>query len=75
MKWLDKIGYTPLVIVAILLGMAPLDPEPHLWQKLKMLFGGTLVRPLDIFDLFFHGAVPALLILKISKTMLKTSQK
>jgi len=72
MKWLDKIGYTPLVIVAILLGMAPLDPEPHLWQKLKMLMDGTLVKPLDMFDLFFHGTAPLLLILKLSKSIIKS---
>ncbi len=71
MKWLDKIGYVPLVIVAVLLGLAPFVPEPHLWQKLNMLMDGTLIKPMDIFDLFFHGAAPALLILKLSKTILK----
>ncbi len=72
MKWLDKIGYTPLVVVAVLLGLAPLSPEPHLWQKLKMLMDGTLVKPLDMFDLFFHGTAPLLLILKLSKSIIKS---
>ncbi|MFV1993106.1 MAG: RND transporter [Acidiferrobacterales bacterium] len=71
MKWLDKIGYTPLVIVAVLLGLAPFVPEPHLWQKLNMLMDGILIKPMDIFDLVFHGSGPVLLLLKVSKTILK----
>lgn len=67
MKWLDKIPYTVLVPLAVLLGLAPFVPEPHLWQKLKMLFAGTLVRPIDIFDLFLHGAPLLLLLLKLAR--------
>jgi hypothetical protein len=33
----------------------------HLWEKLKMLFAGALTRPIDIFDLFLHGAPVVLL--------------
>jgi hypothetical protein len=40
-------------------------PEPHLWQKLKMLFVGELARPIDIFDLVWHAAPVALLGLKL----------
>lgn len=47
------------------MGLAPLVPEPHLWQKLRMLAQGDLVRPLDIFDLILHGALPLLLVLKL----------
>ena len=47
----------PLVIIACLtLGFAPFVPEPHIWEKLKMLAGGTLSRPIDIFDLLMHAA-------------------
>jgi len=42
-------------------------PEPHLWQKLKMLFAGTLTRPVDIFDLFLHGTPLVLLVLKLMR--------
>ena len=51
MRWLDKIPYSLLVPMAILLALLPFQPEPHLWEKLKMLFAGTLVRPIDILDL------------------------
>ncbi len=65
MKWLDKIPLTTLLIVALLLGLAPFTPEPHLWQKLKMLVASELVKPLDIFDLFLHGAPVVLLGVKL----------
>ena len=65
MKWLCRIPMIPLVLVAIFIGLAPFTPEPHLWEKLNMLFDGTLSRPLDIFDLFWHGTVPVLLFIKI----------
>ncbi len=65
MKWLDKIPLSMLVPVALVLAILPVMPEPHLWQKLKMLFDGTLQRPLDIFDLFLHGTPLLLLILKL----------
>ena len=64
-KWLDRIPYVYLAPLAILLALAPFSPEPHLWEKLKMLFAGTLVRPIDIFDLFLHGTPLLILILKM----------
>lgn len=64
MRWLDRIPYYLLVPLALGLGLAPFAPEPHLWQKLKMLAAGTLVRPLDVFDLFYHAAPALLLALK-----------
>jgi len=65
MKWLDSIPYILIAPLAILLALAPFSPEPHLWEKLNMLFAGTLVRPVDIFDLFLHGTPLALLVLKM----------
>ena len=65
MKWLDRIPLPTLVIMTLLLGLAPFAPEPHLWQKLKMLFGGTLARPIDIFDLVMHATPALVLILKL----------
>lgn len=67
MQWLDKIPLTALVIAALALGLAPLTPEPHLWQKLKMLVNGTLSQPIDIFDLVMHASLPLLLILRLAR--------
>jgi len=69
MKWLDRIPYLYITPLAILLALAPFSPEPHLWEKLKMLFAGTLVRPVDIFDLFLHGTPLLLLLLKLSGSL------
>lgn len=59
---LNEIPYTILILFAIFLGLAPFVPEPHLLEKIRMLFQGTLSRPVDIFDLLFH-LFPALLLL------------
>lgn len=65
MQWLDKIPLTALVIAALALGLAPFTPEPHLWEKLKMLAGGTLSQPIDIFDLVMHASLPMLLAIRL----------
>jgi hypothetical protein len=63
--WLDKIPLTALVLAALALGLAPFTPEPHLWQKLRMLANGTLSQPIDIFDLAMHASVPLLLVVRL----------
>jgi hypothetical protein len=65
MAWLDRIPLWILVVVALTLGLAPFVPEPHVWEKLGMLADGTLRRPIDIFDLLYHGAPWVLLALKL----------
>ena len=65
MRWLDRIPYGVLVPFALFLTFAPFWPEPHLWEKLKMLATGTLVRPIDMFDLFLHATPLVLLVLKL----------
>ena len=64
MKFLDKIPFSTLIIISLLLGLAPFSPEPHVWEKLKMLADGSLTKPIDIFDLCMHGTPWVLLILK-----------
>lgn len=41
--------------MAIILGLAPFYPVPHLIEKIDMLVQGELSRPIDIFDLFWHS--------------------
>lgn len=69
MKLLDSIDWTTAIIVALLLGLAPFFPEPHLWEKLKMLLAGELQRGLDWFDLLMHGAPLVLLVLKAARDL------
>lgn len=62
LRWLDDLPVALLLAVAILAAVAPVIPEPHLWEKLKMLAAGELTRPIDILDLLLHGG-PLLLVL------------
>jgi len=52
----DQIPWSYVIIACLTLGLAPFFPEPHIWEKLKMLSAGTLVKPIDIFDLLMHAA-------------------
>ena len=65
MDLLDRIPITIAVLAALTLGLAPFVPEPHIWEKLKLLAAGTLTRPIDIFDLLLHAAPWVVLIAKI----------
>ncbi|HDP89462.1 MAG TPA: RND transporter [Thioalkalivibrio sp.] len=67
MNWLDKLPLGMLVIIAATLGLAPFLPEPHIWEKLKMLVAGELSRAIDIFDLLMHGAPWLLLFAKLGR--------
>lgn len=71
MSWLDRIPLSFLLIVSLTLGLAPFLPEPHVWEKLKMLAAGDLSRPIDIFDLAMHGAPWVLLGLKLIRSVLQ----
>ena len=74
MSWLDKLPLPMLLAGAILLGLAPFAPQPHLWEKLQMLADGTLTAPIDIFDLVLHGSLPVLLVLKLVRISIKSRQ-
>jgi hypothetical protein len=65
LNWIDRLPLHVLIMMAVLLGLAPFSPEPHLWEKLKMLAAGTLSRPIDIFDLFLHATPSVLLIIRL----------
>ncbi len=67
MNWLDKLPLLPLFFIALLLGLAPFGSQPHLWEKLNLLFTGDLQRPIDIFDLFLHGTPAVLLLLNLGR--------
>ncbi len=62
-QFLDQIPWPIAIILALTLGLAPFRP-PHVVEKLQMLFRGTLVRPVDWFDLALHGVPWLIVILK-----------
>ena len=62
---MNRLDWAVLIIAAVLLGLAPFRPEPHLMEKGRMLAHGTLHRPIDILDLFFHLSPLILIALKL----------
>ncbi len=68
---LDKISYRVIIPLAILMLLAPFRPMPHALEKLNMLLNGTLSRPIDIFDLFFHLAPALLGLLKLFRSFIR----
>lgn len=65
MNWLDKFPLPILIALAVWMAVAPISPEPHLIEKLRMLSQGTLVKPVDIFDLLLHSAPIVLLAVRL----------
>jgi hypothetical protein len=61
---LDKIPYSILIIISVIMILLPFYPMPHFVEKLIMLKNGTLKKPIDMFDLFYHSAPLILLIVK-----------
>lgn len=71
LQYIDEMPLSIALILVLTLGLAPFVPEPHIWEKLKMLFGGTLVKPIDMFDLALHATPFLLLIIKLARMALK----
>lgn len=75
LKWIDQFPLTLFILLALTLGLAPFVPEPHIWQKLKMLASGSLTKPLDIFDLALHALPWVLLIIKSWRGLARRRQR
>ena len=69
------LGYPLLIPLALLLGLAPFYPQPHLVEKIGMLMAGTLRRPIDIFDLVWHAWPFGLLAFRISLDVRQQSRR
>ena len=74
-RLLDNLSFPMLIIMAVLLGTAPIGSEPHLIEKINMLMAGTLTKPLDIFDLVLHSAPIILLLMKLFLLLKNKSQQ
>ena len=66
MKFINSIPLPHFIVLSLFLGLAPFFPEPHLAEKIRMLMSGTLIKPLDMFDLLLHGTPWVLLLVKIT---------
>jgi hypothetical protein len=63
------LDYKLLIPLALILGFAPFLPQPHIVEKLRMLFNGALKRPVDIFDLCWHAWPFVLLAYKVIRDL------
>ena len=54
MQFIDRLPFSLLIVMTVLMLAAPFVPEPHLVEKMRMLAEGTLTKPLDIFDVLWH---------------------
>jgi hypothetical protein len=70
LAWIATLPWSVVVLACLTLGLAPFTP-PHIVEKLGMLFTGKLVKPIDWFDLFLHGAPWLLLLAKAVVTVLR----
>ncbi len=61
---LEQLNWGIVVVLCATLGLAPFTP-PHVVEKLSMLVRGDLIKPVDWFDLVFHGFPWVLCILKL----------
>ena len=67
------------LIASLTLGLAPFDP-PHIWGKLKWIYGGGAfsgehpMQAMDWFDLVLHGT-PWLMLFISSGIAIKTKLK
>lgn len=67
MKLIDDAPWALVLLLCATLGLAPFTPEPHIWEKLRMLAAGDLRRGIDWFDLALHGAPWLVLALKAAR--------
>jgi hypothetical protein len=52
------------LMASLTLGLAPFFPEPHIWGKLRWVFGGAVgMQSQDWLDLLMHG-LPWLLLIR-----------
>jgi hypothetical protein len=67
LKWLDRFPLVWLILLALWMLVAPITPEPHLLEKVRMLSEGQLSKPLDILDLLMHSAPALLLLIRLAR--------
>ena len=67
MKWLDRFPLVWLAVLAVWMLVAPITPEPHVVEKIRMLGLGQLTQPLDIFDLLMHSTPLILLLIRLAR--------
>ncbi len=71
MQFIDEIPLALLFAMGLTLGLAPFVPEPHIWEKLKMLAAGDLRLAVDWFDLLLHATPWVLLAIRLIRMSIR----
>jgi len=66
---IDRLPNVPTLAVGLWMALAPFVPEPHLVQKFLMFINNDPFKTIDIFDVFFHGGLAAIALLKLWRMM------
>ena len=74
MQFIDRIPLPFLVVISIMMLGAPFVPEPHFVEKTRMLLAGSLTKPIDIFDLFWHLLPTIMLAVKVFRQKARQSR-
>lgn len=67
--FIDRLPWWIVGFMVLTLGLAPYTPEPHILEKLKMLFEGDLRDGMDWFDLGLHGVPWVVALVKGLRTL------
>jgi hypothetical protein len=70
--FIDRLAWWIVGFMVLTLGLAPYTPEPHIWEKLKMLLAGELRTGLDWFDLILHSVPWGLALVKGARMLPKS---
>lgn len=69
---MNRKTYLYVIAACLTIGMAPYIPEPHIWGKLRWIWGGARgMAPLDWWDTVMHGAPWLVLLLMLLSDVLR----
>lgn len=64
------------LMLSLTLGLAPFVPEPHIWGKLKWIWGGGVgMQAIDYFDIVLHGSPWVFLIYSLARFLRQKSHQ
>lgn len=72
--FLDKLPAGPVMFFGGIYFFMPVLPEPHLWEKAKMIVDGIPLMPIDYFDIVVHIAGGALALAMFVRTRKTSAQ-
>ena len=67
--FIDRMPTLLTILIGVWMGLAPFFPEPHLVQKFFWVMEGHPFKLIDVFDVFMHGGLATLAILKIWRVL------